>query len=252
MFDDRCAAFHKVTGIDIGEVPHRLYFCMMNVATNNSVEALVIKRVDDALLVIGNELHGILDLEFDEGSQRETGLYTEKTTHRPDPAIQLEQDVVSFAPEFCDPLVISGNGVVFIPVHHQIVFAIGGRVDDRVTNLDVSKDMIVVIPNVFVMIPRHVDHPGIVPRFAQDLLNDCVMGLGPVHLFGESPEVDDVSNQVEDIALVILQEVEQDVGLTLSRANMEIRNKDGPVVLNGHHASKKKGGPVKDGRGRIP
>lgn len=69
MLNDGSATFDEVTRINVGKRAHLLNFGMMDVPTDNAIKALVIQRVDDALLVIRDELDGIFDLKLDERGQ---------------------------------------------------------------------------------------------------------------------------------------------------------------------------------------
>lgn len=89
MLDNGGAAFNEVTGINVGKCTHGLDFGMVDMSANDPIQPLIVEGIDDALLVIRNELNRIFDLELDEGRQRKMGLDAEKSADRPQCTIGL-------------------------------------------------------------------------------------------------------------------------------------------------------------------
>ena len=87
-----------------------------------------------------------------------------------------------------------------------------------------------VLPRRLVVVARDVDHVGALARLAHDLLHHVVVRLRPVPPALQPPAVDDVADQVEMLALVPLQEIEQQLGLAAARAEMDVRQEDRAVA----------------------
>jgi hypothetical protein len=77
-----------------------------------------------------------------------------------------------------------------------------------------------------VVIAGNVDDVGALAGLAQDLLHDVVMCLRPVPPALQAPAVDDVTHEIQMVALVFLQEVEQQLGLAAARAEMDVGQED--------------------------
>ena len=75
------------------------------------------------------------------------------------------------------------NRVVFITVHDQKALAIDRGMDDRITDFDIPKDMLVVFPHIFIMIPWDIDDLGVMTRLSENLLDDGVMVPRPIDPF---------------------------------------------------------------------
>jgi hypothetical protein len=71
-----------------------------------------------------------------------------------------------------------------------------------------------------VVVAGDVDHLDALAGHAQNLLHHVVVGLRPVPAALQLPAVDDVADQIEPVALDVADEVEQDLGLAASRAEV--------------------------------
>ena len=90
-----------------------------------------------------------------------------------------------------------------------------------------------IVARHLVMIAGHIDDLGPFARHAQDLLHHVVVRLRPVPAALQLPSVEDVADQIEPVALDVADEVEQKLGLTAARAQMDVGDEDGPIVANG-------------------
>jgi hypothetical protein len=82
--------------------------------------------------------------------------------------------------------------------------------EDRVaTQLDTTEIEAAVFAKCFVVIAGDIDDAGTFARFAQQLLNDVVVGLGPNRAAADFPEVEDVADQVFGFRVVALREVQE-------------------------------------------
>src|SRR6185437_4970600 len=86
------------------------------------------------------------------------------------------------------------------------------------------------------------DDSGAGVDLAQDLVHDLAMGLGPEPAALELPAVDDVADEIERLAGVSLQEVEQKLRLAAAGPQMDIGNEDRPVIARGTHGRRARAG----------
>ena len=82
----------------------------------------------------------------------------------------------------------------------------------------------------FVMVAGHEDHARAVPHFAQQLLNDVVVGLRPVPARPQPPAVDDVADEEDRVGVVVAKEIEHQLGLAAARAQMQVGDEDGAIA----------------------
>ena len=183
MLDNGSAAFDKITGVHVSKRTHGFDFSMVNVPANHSIKPLIIEGINNALLIIRNELNGVFDFELDEGCQGKMGLNSKKTTDSSERPISLKKKVVAFATELGNPLVILGNGVIFITMDHQKPFPLGRLMDDVVSDFDVAKDVVVIVTDIFIVIARDIDHFSVMSGLSQNLLDDRVVILWPIDSF---------------------------------------------------------------------
>src|SRR3546814_17416044 len=66
-----------------------------------------------------------------------------------------------------------------------------------------------------------------------DAADDRIVPLGPVKALLQSPAVDDVADQVEDIAVDVIEEIEQQPVVASSRAEVDVGNPDRSIPTPG-------------------
>ena len=97
-------------------------------------------------------------------------------------------------------------------------------------DLDAAETQAVELTREFVVVAGHEDHPRAVPDFAQEFLDDVVMGLRPVETRAHPPAVEDVADEIERVGVVVAQEIEDELRLTAARAQMQVGKEDRSVA----------------------
>ena len=82
----------------------------------------------------------------------------------------------------------------------------------------------------FIVVAGDVDHMAAFAGTAQQLLHHVVVGLRPIPFAAQLPAVDDVAHQIQVIAGVGLQKLNQGLGLASGCAQMQIGDKNGSVM----------------------
>ena len=100
-------------------------------------------------------------------------------------------------------------------------------------NRDAAEGEVEEMAGGFVVVAGDVDDLGAFARLAEDFLHDVVMRLMPVPAAPQLPAVDDVADEVEVIGFGAPQELEQTAGLAAGRAEVGVRDPDGPESLRG-------------------
>ena len=180
-------------------------------------------------LVVGDELHGVLDLVLEKG--RERPVAEPELAARPvEGGVDAQRRVVGPVAQDREPLGVAHDAVELIAVDHQQLLAVGLDVDRLLLDAHVAEGELTVLPRRLVVVAGDVDDVGALARLAQDLLHHVVVRLRPVPPALQAPAVDDVAHQVEIVALVLLQEVEQKFGLAAAGAEMNVRQKNCAVT----------------------
>src|SRR4029077_20591043 len=99
------------------------------------------------------------------------------------------------------------------------------RLLDDVDTEDAAPD---IVAQELVVIARHVDHARAVVDLAQHFAHDAALRLAPVPAL-DLPAVDDVADEIERVAFVVLEEIGEQLGLATARAQMGVGDEDGAV-----------------------
>jgi hypothetical protein len=94
-------------------------------------------------------------------------------------------------------------------MHNQQFSAICRDMDHLIGDLDPAELQQRVIAQPFVVVTGDVYDVRPLPDFPKDLLDDVVVDLRPVPRLSEAPAVDDVTDQVDRIGVVVAQKIEE-------------------------------------------
>src|SRR5262249_42734998 len=110
--------------------------------------------------------------------------------------------------------------------------AVGIDVDGFPDHPDVSQNHAAVIPKKFVVIAGHVNYLGAALGFSQNRAEDIVMRLRPEQPPLHLEHIDNVADQIEEVAFNGAQEVEQTIGAAAPKSKMDVGNPDGSNSQN--------------------
>src|SRR5580693_10485610 len=123
------------------------------------------------------------------------------------------------------------DDVELVAVNDEITLAVGRGVDCLPLDLDPTEGQAEELPGEFIMVAGHENHPRAAPHLSQQFLHDVVMGLWPVPAGTEPPAVDDVADQIDCVRLDMAQHVQNEMRLAPARAQVQIRQEQGPVAM---------------------
>src|SRR5688572_17749783 len=109
--------------------------------------------------------------------------------------------------------------------------AVRRKMDGIFPHCDVTERQPDELARVLVMIAWNVDHLRALARMAQYFLHDIVMRLWPVPAFAQLPAIENVANQIERVALMGAQKIEQVIRLTARCSEVDVRDPDGAIVM---------------------
>jgi hypothetical protein len=136
-------------------------------------------------------------------------------------------------------------------VEHEKGAAIHRPVHRFLTDEDIAELEVAEAPDILVVVAGNEGDGRARTRLGDNLPEHVAVELRPVRRPLEPPEIDDVADQIEIVTIVGIQEVEERLGLTVSRAQMGIGEPYRPIVGRGHEASLGPMRPSGGGRHRL-
>ena len=109
-------------------------------------------------------------------------------------------------------------------MQHQQPLTLRGLVDAILHDLEVAEAEAAELAEIFVMVARHIDHARAVLGFAEQRAQHVVVFLWPVESAAQRPEVDDVTDEIERVALDTAEEVEQRSCVAAAGAEVYVRD----------------------------
>jgi hypothetical protein len=121
---------------------------------------------------------------------------------------------------------------VLVAVNDEEALAVGFGVDRFPGYPDVTEDRAAVIPKKLVVISGHVNDFSSALGLSQNSADDIVVGLRPEQPSLHLQDINDVADEIEEVAFNRTQEVEQAIGATASKSQMDVGNPDGADSWN--------------------
>ena len=125
----------------------------------------------------------------------------------------------------------SNNTVKFIAMNDQQAHTVRRGVDRFLFNGDVTEYHPGMLTKNLIVVTRDEDDLGAMLGLTQYGTNHVIVCLRPVETMLHVPDINDVTHQIEVVALGAVKEVEKKISLTAPEAEMDIRDKNGTVVL---------------------
>src|SRR5262249_30456448 len=110
-------------------------------------------------------------------------------------------------------------------VDDEVAAAVRAGMDSVLDDIDAAEMRTVILTQEFVVIAGDVDDLGALARLAQHLLHQIVVRLRPVPVRLQRPAVDDVTDQVDGVGIMVAEKIEQLVGLRAAGSEMDIGDK---------------------------
>src|SRR6266436_651198 len=177
----------------------------MNVAAQNSINPELLGVADYRLFEFADEAYCVLHSLLRVSAERPVAE-SKSPAHEIDRRIKREQKLVSGIAKISEPFRVLDDGVEFMPVNHDNAATISRDVNSVFLHRNVS----VSAPKCadeFVVISGHVNNRHALACFAQDFLNDVVVRLRPVASASQLPDIDQIADDIELLAIVIAQEL---------------------------------------------
>ncbi|MNC90489.1 hypothetical protein D3C83_65930 [compost metagenome] len=107
-------------------------------------------------------------------------------------------------------------------MQHQQAAPVSGFVHHLVADLDLAEQQAIERARCLVVVARHEHHPRALVGLFEDALQHQAVGLRPVATLFHVPEVDDVADQEQRVALHPVEKVSQEVGAATGKAQVHV------------------------------
>ena len=118
-----------------------------------------------------------------------------------------------------------GHLVEFVAVQQQVTLAVGGGVHVIANEIDVAERAADIFAQRLVVIARDQVDAHVVARFLEYLLHHRIVQFRPVNTAAHRPEIDDVANQKNILAVILSQQRQQLPGAARAGAEVNVRQK---------------------------
>ena len=139
-------------------------------------------------------------------------------------AIELEREFIQVVAHVGQPFRTLDHAVKVIAVGDPEAAPVGSGVHRIGHHLDAPEGMPHKRPGKLVVVARNKHHAAPLARAAQQFLHHVVVGLRPKPAAAQLPSVHDVPHQVQMVAGMVFQKIQQRVSLAPRRAKVQIRN----------------------------
>ena len=139
-------------------------------------------------------------------------------------AIELEREFIQVVTHVGQPFGALDHAVKVVAVGDPEAAPIGSGVHRIGHYLNAPKGMPHKRPGKLVVVARNKHHAAPLARAAQQLLHHVVVGLWPKPAAAQLPSVHDVPHQVQMVAGMVFQKIQQRVSLAPWRAKVQIRD----------------------------
>lgn len=201
-------------------------------AAHNARHAPPGRLVNDSRLERGHETRGRLQ----QGRQRRRQVAVAVPQQAPaavDPAVEPHHQAVAHVGD-AGQHPVRAQAVELVAVQDKEKTAVGGAMNRFARDHDVAELQIAEAAQVLVVVAGDDRDDRAGARRREHLAHDVGLDLRPVGCAAELPEVHDVADQVEIVAVVAVEEREQRVGGALTRAQVHVADPDRPAPYVAH------------------
>jgi len=235
MLDERGGAFDPVAavGVEKGFVGAGeggvVNFGLVDVSADDAVEVAAGGFGEEGGFEVGDEGAGGFDAGFDCGGEG-VSLEADEGAGGVEEPVEGDEVVVGPGAEEAHDGGMLDDEVVFVSVGDQEGFTASGAVDGAVGELDSAEVQAGVLPEGVVVIAGDVGDVGTLFGDFEQATNDLVVHHRPAPTGAEGENVDDVADEVEPLAINMLEKRRQFRGVRTAKAEVHVGDEDGAVV----------------------
>lgn len=232
VFDEGGAGFNPVAAVEIGEVVDFANFGFVDVAADDAIGPVAAGLAHHGLFVVDDKADDVFHAAFDVGRE---GPFrkAESAADSVEETADVNHEVISVVAEDGEPGRVVDDAIELISVQDPEAASVGCFVHGVGQDDDAAEGESCEFVKKFVVVSGNADHTGALAHFAQEFLDHIVVGLGPVPGAFERPAIEDVAHEIPVVGIVVLEKVEELMGLAGAPPEVEVGNPDGPVALGG-------------------
>lgn len=243
IFGQGGAIFNPIAAVHVNYIAEFANFRTMDVPTNHTGHAALAGELDHRVFIIGNVFDCGFGFQFDVRGERPI-TKAQAAPEAIDPDIHVQDAVVKDGADTVQKAVEMGKAVELMAVNDEVAFAIGCGVDRPFDQPHRAEAHTGKLFQKFVMIPVDKGDAGFLAVFAQQLLDEKVVFFSPIPFAAQLPAIDEITDDVEVLAIGVAEEIEEFSDLGVFSAQVDIRNPDravarilhGTAIYFGHHA----------------
>jgi hypothetical protein len=223
------AALHPVAAIEIVHAIDHAVGGMVDMSANDAMRIVAPSFSGNRVFEGTNEVDGALDAVFEVRRQRPVPE-PKVPTYPVQRIIEPERELISTVAEEGQPGGRPDDHIELVSMHDDIAASVGCAMHDAPQDLYPAEMHTAEVAQAFVVIAWNEDYMCALPSFAQEFLDDVVMGLRPVRTASHFPKINDISNEIDRVGVVVPKKVEQGRSLRRSRAEVHVRYEDGSIA----------------------
>ena len=223
IFNQRGAAFHPVTAIEIFNAVDGFGFGAVDMAANDAVGFVAARHGGERVLVFGDVFDGGLGLKFQIRRQRPVAE-PERAAKPIEIQIEIKNPVVKVRAELFEQMIEVRQAIRLVAVDDKIFFPIGGGVNRLTRNGDAAESHAHELLDEFVVIAGNVNHLRLLAAFAEDFLDEHVVVIAPEPPELQLPAVNEITHEVEIFTVHHAQKFEQFCNVRVPCAEMDVRD----------------------------
>jgi len=208
MFHNGGAGFNPVAGIAIEEAIHILDFGLVDVAADDAIGSMSASLAHHGLFVIGDEADDVFYASLDVGREGPFGK-TKAAADAVEESAHMDHQIIAIVAQDGEPRSILHNTIELVSVQDPETASVGGFVHGIGKNDDAAEGETGKLMKEFVMISGDAYHVRTLADFAQEFLNDIVVGLRPIPRAFEGPTIEDIANEIPVVGVVAFEKVEE-------------------------------------------
>ena len=228
LFNQCAATFDPVAAVVVRDASHTRNRRRVNMAAHNAVHAVHLSVMRHRFLKFADEADGVFDAALGVGAQRPVGQ-AELVADKIERDVGPQQRRVAKIAEVREPFRVGDDGVKFVAVHHEQPPAIGGFMNRLRPDGNIAVDTGKVCAEL-VVIAGNPNHFRAFARFAEQFLDHVVVRLRPIPVAPQVPQVHNVADQIQPLAVVAFQKLQYARCVAMPGAEVQIGNPDGFAV----------------------
>jgi len=121
--------------------------------------------------------------------------------------------------------------IELVPVDDEKAPSVGKFVDGVFSDFNPPEKQPGISADEIVVVAWNVDDTRTLADFPQKLLHDIVVRLRPIPGALQPPAVENVADEVNRLCIMVAEKIKQQVRLTISASEMNIRDEQSPIYL---------------------